>query len=119
MNQLVRFGECEYIYIVTLIIVSMFPGAVKDSVVGEDRVARYLLSVLNARSAHIRWTPKLAEVIPSFPTVLHVLTLHLWCFTSVNAYCDGCSFIWFLVCNLLVHKVCCLIVDMSNSLRNL
>jgi len=51
-------------------------GAVKDSVVGEDRVARYLLSVLNARSAHIRWTPKLAEVIPSYPTVLHVLTLY-------------------------------------------
>ncbi len=31
------------------------PGAVKDSVVGEERVARYLLTVLNARSAHLRW----------------------------------------------------------------
>ncbi|CAK9230438.1 unnamed protein product [Sphagnum troendelagicum] len=30
-------------------------GAVKDSVVGEERVARYLLTVLNARSAHLRW----------------------------------------------------------------
>jgi hypothetical protein len=28
---------------------------VKDSVVGEERVARYLLTVLNARSAHLRW----------------------------------------------------------------
>ncbi|KAG0586804.1 hypothetical protein KC19_2G118800 [Ceratodon purpureus] len=36
-------------------------GAVKDSVVGEDRVARYLLSVLNSRSAHLRWTPELAQ----------------------------------------------------------
>lgn len=36
-------------------------GAVKDSVVGEDRVSRYLLSVLNARSAHLRWTPELAQ----------------------------------------------------------
>lgn len=36
-------------------------GAVKDSVVGEERVARYLLSVLNARSSHLRWTPELSQ----------------------------------------------------------
>ncbi|KAL2641897.1 hypothetical protein R1flu_009484 [Riccia fluitans] len=30
-------------------------GAVKDTVIGEERLARYLLSVLNSRSAHLHW----------------------------------------------------------------
>ncbi|CAM6104759.1 unnamed protein product [Calypogeia fissa] len=35
-------------------------GAVKDTIVGQERLARYLLSVLNARSAHLRWNKAFA-----------------------------------------------------------
>ncbi|KAG6548230.1 hypothetical protein Mapa_010281 [Marchantia paleacea] len=36
-------------------------GAVKDTVIGEERLARYLLSVLNARSAHLHWKSGFAK----------------------------------------------------------
>jgi hypothetical protein len=32
-----------------------FAGAVKDSVVGEERIAKYLLSILNTRKTPLHW----------------------------------------------------------------
>jgi mitochondrial GTPase 1 len=34
---------------------SIFAGAVKDSVVGEERIAKYLLSLLNIRKTPLHW----------------------------------------------------------------
>ncbi|KAL3678093.1 hypothetical protein R1sor_021049 [Riccia sorocarpa] len=36
-------------------------GAVKDTVVGEERLARYLLSVLNSRAAHLHWKSRFSK----------------------------------------------------------
>lgn len=53
-------SPCLSIYLVDFIfIVSPFStvlvGSVKDSVVGEERIAQYLLAVLNCRSTPLHW----------------------------------------------------------------
>ncbi len=57
------------------------PGAVKDSVVGEERVARYLLTVLNARSAHLRWKSEVhfSGISDSQPLIKKSLVYHCPC----------------------------------------
>lgn len=55
----------------------LLPGAVKDSVVGEERVARYLLTMLSTRSAHLRWRADF-EVIYQ-PYKRSYFGVSLWC----------------------------------------
>lgn len=41
--------------ICTYCVLVYFAGAVKDSVVGEERLAKYMLSVLNTRRTPLHW----------------------------------------------------------------
>lgn len=42
-------------------------GAIKDSVVGEERIAQYLLAVLNSRRTPLHWDRLANERIRSLP----------------------------------------------------
>ncbi len=44
-----------YCYIFNIVLFCLCSGAVKDSVVGEERIAKYLLSLLNIRKTPLHW----------------------------------------------------------------
>ena len=62
MARALCYNTCKYLTVTLYILVVLLSrlsilcaGAVKDSVVGEERIAQYLLAILNSRRTPLHW----------------------------------------------------------------